>query len=49
VRDGHVFTSGGISAGIDLSLHLVEVLARLELARDTARQMEFVRHRDEAV
>ncbi len=41
VRDGDVFTSGGISAGIDLSLHLVEVVAGLELAEATARQMEY--------
>ncbi|HRA74694.1 MAG TPA: hypothetical protein PLE12_00495, partial [Propionicimonas sp.] len=41
VRDGDVFTSGGISAGIDLSLHLVSVLAGTDLARATATQMEY--------
>jgi len=38
---GKVVTSGGISAGIDMSLHLVERLAGRELAEATARQMEF--------
>lgn len=41
VRDGDVFTSGGISAGIDLALHLVEVVAGRELADATAHQMEY--------
>jgi transcriptional regulator GlxA family with amidase domain len=41
IRNQDTFTSGGISAGIDLSLHLVEVLASRELALATARQMEF--------
>lgn len=36
-----IFTSAGISAGIDMSLHLVERLHGRELALRTARQMEF--------
>ncbi len=40
VETGKVITSGGISAGIDMSLHLVERLAGRELALATARQME---------
>jgi len=36
-----LFTSAGISAGLDLSLHLVAELASPELARRTARQMDF--------
>jgi transcriptional regulator GlxA family with amidase domain len=36
-----VFTSAGISAGIDLSLHLVAELAGMELALRTARQMDY--------
>ena len=36
-----LFTSAGISAGIDLSLHLVAELASPALARRTARQMDF--------
>jgi transcriptional regulator GlxA family with amidase domain len=43
VDDGDVLTSGGISAGIDLALHLVARLASEELAAATARQMEFDR------
>ncbi|MBU1453676.1 MAG: DJ-1/PfpI family protein, partial [Proteobacteria bacterium] len=38
---GTVVTSAGISAGIDMSLHLVSRLYGSELAEKTARQMEF--------
>ncbi|MBU3069840.1 DJ-1/PfpI family protein [Aestuariicella sp. G3-2] len=41
VDEGRIVTSGGISAGIDMSLHLVSKLFSLELAEKTARQMEF--------
>jgi transcriptional regulator GlxA family with amidase domain len=41
VDEGQIVTSAGISAGIDMSLHLVERLAGRELALATARQMEF--------
>ena len=41
LRDGNTVTSGGISAGIDMSLHLVETLVNRELAVRTARQMEY--------
>ncbi|WP_428420688.1 DJ-1/PfpI family protein [Methylibium sp.] len=41
VDEGAVVTSAGISAGIDMSLHLVERTAGRELALATARQMEF--------
>ncbi len=41
VDAGDIITSGGISAGIDMSLHLVERLAGRALAIRTARQMEF--------
>jgi transcriptional regulator GlxA family with amidase domain len=36
-----IFSSAGISAGIDLSLHLVAELASPDLARRTARQMDY--------
>jgi len=39
--EGAVVTSGGISAGLDMSLHLVARLAGHELAVRTARQMEY--------
>ena len=42
VESEGIFTSGGISAGIDLSLHLVQVLADLDLALRTAKQMEYI-------
>lgn len=41
VDEGDVITSGGISAGIDMSLHLVAKLHDEALAHTTARQMEF--------
>lgn len=41
VDGGDLVTSGGISAGIDMSLHLVSRLHSPELAATTARQMEY--------
>ena len=41
VDAGGVVTSGGISAGIDMSLYLVSRLHSSQLAEKTARQMEF--------
>lgn len=41
VDQGKYITSGGISAGIDMSIHLVSRLGGKELAEKTARQMEF--------
>lgn len=47
VDSGKIVTSGGISAGIDMSLHLVQRLAGIELAIATARQMEYAWKPDE--
>jgi transcriptional regulator GlxA family with amidase domain len=41
VDQGRVVTSAGISAGIDMSLYLVQRLASFELAEATARQMDY--------
>ena len=41
VEEGKLITSGGISSGIDMSLFLVSKLASAELAKRTARQMEY--------
>lgn len=41
VDEGEIVTSAGISAGIDMSLHLVERLISHDLAVNTAKQMEF--------
>ncbi len=41
VDNGRVVCSAGISAGIEMSLHLVAKLAGHELALRTARQMEY--------
>ncbi len=42
VDAGRIVTSAGISAGIDMCLHLVERLHSRELAAGTARQMDYV-------
>jgi|TARA_R110002050_G_scaffold67131_1_gene145415 transcriptional regulator GlxA family with amidase domain len=41
VDEGNILTSAGISAGIDMSLHLVSKIKNLELANKTAKQMQF--------
>ena len=41
VDEGSIITAAGISAGIDMSLHIVARLEGEELAIRTARQMEF--------
>lgn len=41
VDQGKIVTSAGISAGIGMSLHLVQRVLGVEMARATARQMEF--------
>ena len=41
VDEGQIVTSAGISAGIDMSLHLISRAADNDLAIRTARQMEF--------
>ena len=38
---GRVITSAGVSAGIDMSLHVVARLLGLEVAQETARYMEY--------
>lgn len=44
IDHGAIVTSAGISAGIDMSLHLVERLFGRQLAIDTAHQMEYIWH-----
>lgn len=41
VEQGRIITSAGISAGIEMSLHIVGRLAGEGLAKRTARQMEY--------
>ncbi len=41
VDEGNIVTSGGISAGIDMSLHLVSKLHSQDLAEKTAKRLEF--------
>lgn len=42
VDEGRVITSAGVSAGIDMSLHVVERLYGVDVARWTARRMEYI-------
>jgi transcriptional regulator GlxA family with amidase domain len=48
VDEGSIVTSAGISAGIDMSLHLVARLGGHALAEATARQMEYAWTPDDA-
>ena len=41
VDEGRIVTSAGISAGVDMSLHVVETLHGREVAAWTARRMEY--------
>jgi len=41
VDEGKIITSAGISAGIDMSLHLVSKIKNIKLANQTAKQMQF--------
>lgn len=41
VDAGNIMTSGGISAGITLSFHIVKRLANLDIALYTAKRMEY--------
>ena len=41
VDEGHIITSAGVSAGIDMSLHIVARLHSMETAKWTARRMEY--------
>jgi transcriptional regulator GlxA family with amidase domain len=41
VDEGHIITSAGISAGIDMSLHVVARLYGIDVAKWTARRMEY--------
>ena len=41
LNSGNIYTSAGISAGIDLSLHLVEVMTSADRAQRTAKQMDY--------
>jgi len=41
VEDGNVLTSGGISAGINMSFHLVKKLVGTQVAKNTAKRMEY--------
>jgi transcriptional regulator GlxA family with amidase domain len=41
IDEGNIITSAGISAGIDMSLHLVSKFHSLTLAEQTAKQMEY--------
>lgn len=43
VDEGHILTSAGISAGIELSLYLVGKILGASTAKETAKQMEYDR------
>lgn len=41
VDEGNIITSGGISAGIDMSFHILRKLLGSEIAKKTAKRMEY--------
>ncbi|SFU58596.1 DJ-1/PfpI family protein [Alicyclobacillus macrosporangiidus] len=41
VDEGRIITSGGISAGIDMALHIVAKICGVEVAQTAARRMEY--------
>ena len=41
VDEGNILTSGGISAGIDMSFHIMQKIVGKETADNTARRMEY--------
>ncbi len=41
VDEGRIITSGGISAGINMTFHIVEILLGSEIAQRTALRMEY--------
>ncbi len=41
VDEGHILTSGGISAGINMSFHIIKRLFGAEVAKDLAKRMEY--------
>lgn len=44
IQDGKIYTAAGISAGIDLSLHIIETLNGKEIAKNVARYMEYTKY-----
>jgi len=48
IDEGSIVTSAGISAGLDMSLHLVERLGGADLGGRTARQMDYEWRRSDA-
>lgn len=46
IEDGNIVTAGGVAAGMDMALHLVERLAGAPMANLTARTTEYDWHRD---
>lgn len=41
VDEGHIITSAGISAGINMSFHILKNLLGVEIAEETAKSMEY--------
>ncbi len=41
IRDGNIFTGGGVSASLDLGLYVVESLTGKEVAREIQEQMHY--------
>lgn len=46
MKDGNIWTSSGVSAGIDLTYDWVESVYGEELAEEIANRQEYIRNRD---
>lgn len=46
IRDGNIYTSSGVSAGIDMTLGFVADLLGYELAKEQSRHIEYEWHED---
>jgi cyclohexyl-isocyanide hydratase len=45
VRDGNIFTGGGVSASIDLGLYVVESLTNIDFVQQVAEKMDYPYYR----
>lgn len=42
VKDGNIFTGGGVSASIDLGLYFIESLTNVEMVRQVQEKMDYL-------
>jgi cyclohexyl-isocyanide hydratase len=45
VRDGRIFTGGGVSASIDLGLYVIEYFTGIDVVKEVQKQMDYPYYR----